>query len=65
MKKVKAGTQGRDLEAGIDAEAVKDHCLLAFTPCGLLSLLSYTTQDYLPRGDSTRNGTNPLIPTNN
>ena len=49
------GNQGKhteqNLEAGTDAEAVKD---VAFwlIPQGLLNLLSYATNDQLPRGDA-------------
>lgn len=28
LMKAKAGTQGRNLEAEIDSEAIKEHCLL-------------------------------------
>jgi hypothetical protein len=41
--KARAGVQGRNLEAGAEAEAMEEHCLLAYSP-GLLSLLSYLTQ---------------------
>jgi hypothetical protein len=43
-RKVRTGTQGRNLEAGAAGEAMEECCLLAFS-CGLLSLLSYRTQD--------------------
>lgn len=28
-KKIRAGTQGRDLEAGVDIETLEEYCLLA------------------------------------
>lgn len=28
-KKIRAGTQGRDLEAGVDVETLEEYCLLA------------------------------------
>ena len=47
------------MEAGVDAEAMEGaaYCLV---PCGLLSLLSYRTQDHQPRGGTTHNGLGPL-----
>jgi hypothetical protein len=36
------------MEAGTDAETTEEHHLLAFSH-GLLSLLSYSTQDHQPR----------------
>lgn len=42
---------GQELEAGSDAEAMKECCFLA-SPHHLLTLLSYSTQDHL-LGDST------------
>ena len=46
--------QSRNLEAGADAEAWRDaaHWL---APRGLLSLLSYRTQDHQPRSGTTHN----------
>jgi len=41
--------QGRNLEAGADAEAMRG-------ATGLLGLLSYRTQDYQPRDGPTHNG---------
>jgi hypothetical protein len=51
--------QSRNLEAGADAEAMEGaaYCL---TPHGLLSLLSYRTQDHQPRHGATYNGLGPL-----
>jgi hypothetical protein len=40
-----------NLEAGADAGAIEECCLLACSH-GLLSLLSYRTQDYQPLGDT-------------
>ena len=50
--------QGRSLEAGADAEAMEGaaYCLASR---GLLSLLSYRTQDYQPRDNTTHNGLGP------
>jgi hypothetical protein len=48
-------TQSRNLEAGVDAEAMEGCSLLASFP-GLLSLLSYRTQDYQPRDGTTHKG---------
>ena len=50
VREVRAGTQGRNPEAGIDAEAIKEHCLL-LAPSGLLSLFSYR-----PRSCATHSG---------
>ena len=51
-----------NLEAGADTEAMEGCCLLACFSA-LLSLLSYRTQDYQPRDDTThyRLGPPPLI----
>ncbi|KAL6032532.1 hypothetical protein STEG23_023306, partial [Scotinomys teguina] len=46
---IRTGTQGRNLEAGTDAEAMEECCWLA--PGGLLSLISYRNQSHQPRGD--------------
>lgn len=45
------GSQGRNLEAGTETKAMEEGCSPAY-PHGLLSLLSYIIQVYLPR-DST------------
>jgi hypothetical protein len=37
-------SQGRNLEAGTEAEAMEELCLLACSPWLLLSLLSYAAQ---------------------
>lgn len=51
-KTAMAGIQtGENLEAGTDAETMKEHCLLACS-----SLLSYILQDHLPRGGPTHSG---------
>ena len=52
-------TQGRNLEAGADAEAMEDAAYWLASP-GLLSLLSYRTQDYQSRDGTTHNGPSPL-----
>ena len=52
-------TQGRNLEAGADAEAVEGAAYWLASP-GLLSLLSYRTQDYQPTNGTTHKGPFPL-----
>jgi len=54
LKKNMAGTLGRNLEAGTEAEAMEEHCLLIFSP-GWSSFI----QDHLPRGDAAHSGLNP------
>jgi hypothetical protein len=55
-KEVRTGTQaGR--EAGADAEPWRDVLYWLASPAPLLSLLSYRTQDYQPRDDTTHKGT--------
>jgi hypothetical protein len=48
-------TQGRNLEAGPDAEVVEG-AVYWLASSDLLSLLSYRTQDYQPRDGTTHNG---------
>jgi hypothetical protein len=57
-KEVRTGTQAGQ-EAGDDAELWRDvtYCLASF---GLLSLLSYRTQDYQPRDGTTHKRSSPL-----
>ena len=50
-----------NLEAGTKAEAMEGDCLL-LSPYGLLSLHSFTTQDYPPRGGTTYYGLGPSSP---
>lgn len=50
--------QERNLGAGADAETMKRCCLLTCIH-GLLSLLSYTTQDQQPKYSTTHNGALP------
>jgi hypothetical protein len=57
-KGCRTGTQAGQ-EAGADAEAMEGCSLLACFP-GLLSLLSYRTQDYQPRDGTTHKGPFPL-----
>ena len=57
-KEVRTGTQAGQ-KAGADAEAMEGCSLLASSP-GLLSLLSYKTQDYQPRDGPTHKGPFPL-----
>jgi hypothetical protein len=56
-KEVRTGTQAGQ-EAGADAEAMEEGCYWLASP-GLLSLLSYRTQDYQPRDGTTHNGPSP------
>jgi hypothetical protein len=58
IKEVRTGTQAGQ-EAGADAEAMEGCSLLACFP-GLLSLLSYRTQDCQPRDGRTHKGPFPL-----
>jgi hypothetical protein len=59
------GSQGREglkpggnLEAGADAEAMEDAAYW-LVPHGLLSLLSYRTQDHQPKHGTTHSGPGP------
>jgi hypothetical protein len=52
--------QSRNLEAGADAEAMEDAAYW-LAPHGLLSLLSYRTQDHQPRNTTTHNGLGSLL----
>jgi hypothetical protein len=56
--------QDWNLEAGADAEPMEE-CCPWLGPHGLLSLLSYKTQDHQPRGDSTPNGLGPPLSISN
>ena len=51
-------TQGKNLEAGTEAEAM-EACCLQLAPHGLLSLLSYTTQDSQPRSGTVQSKLGP------
>jgi hypothetical protein len=53
-KEVRTGTQAGQ-EAGADAEAMEG-CFYWLASPGLLSLLSWRTQDYLPRDRTTHKG---------
>jgi hypothetical protein len=53
------GNQGRNLEVGADAEATGERCCLWQAPSGLLSLLSYSTQNQQPRNATIYNGLGP------
>ena len=57
-KEVRSGTQAGQ-EAGADAEAMEDVPYWLASP-GLLSLLSYGTQDYQPGDGPTHKGPFPL-----
>ena len=50
--------QGRILEAGADTEAM-ECAAFCLAPHGLLSLLSYRTQDHQPRDGTTYHGWGP------
>ncbi|EGV99603.1 hypothetical protein I79_006008 [Cricetulus griseus] len=52
------GSQGRNLEAGADAEAVED-AAYRIPPHSFLSLISYSIQDHQPRDGTTHNGQSP------
>lgn len=45
-------TQGINLEAGNEAEGMEETAY-SLTICDLLSLIFYSTQDYLPQGEVT------------
>ena len=51
--------QGGNLETGAGVEAMNGSCFLACFH-GLLSLLSYRTQDHQPRDSTTHNGLESL-----
>jgi len=51
-------TQDRNLEAGADAEAVEEGCLLACFPW-LSQPASYRTQDHQPRDGTAHSGLGP------
>lgn len=56
-REVRVRTQGRNLEAGADAEAMEEWLALR----GLLKLISYSTLDYQPRsGTATVTELSPL-----
>ena len=57
---IRGGSQDRNpsrviLEVGADTEAMEECCLWLASP-GLLSLLSYRTQDHQSRDDTTHHG---------
>lgn len=47
QREVREGAQGRNPEAGVEAEAMEETVTDLF-PHGILSILSHTTQNYLP-----------------
>jgi hypothetical protein len=62
-KEVRTGTQAGQ-EAGADAAEAMEGCSLLTCFPGLLSLLSYKTQDYQPRDGTTHKGpSHPWSPT--
>lgn len=54
-RKVRAGAEIRNPEAGTEADAVEGFCFLVCSSW-LFSLLSYRIQNCLPRGGTTHNG---------
>lgn len=48
VMKAKAGTQGRNLEAGIDSEAIKEHCLLTQSASSFISFKTFFPVVALP-----------------
>lgn len=48
LREARAGTQGRNVEAGTEADTTKEHRLLAHSSW-LSLLLVYITEDHLPR----------------
>lgn len=57
-REVKTGTQGRNLEAGSDAESMEECCPLDCSPW-LTQPASYTIQDHLSKGGTTHNMLGP------
>ena len=53
----RAEAPGRTLEAGTEVQAMKEHCLLSRLP-----FLSFTSQDFLPKGDTVLSGLDPPTP---
>ena len=64
MKSGQELKQGRNLKAGADAEAM-ERAAYWLASTGLLSLLSYRTQDHQPRDGTTHNGLGPLTSVTN
>ena len=60
MKGVRAGTQSGNLEAGTEAETMKEHCLMACSS-GSHSVCIFTPlrKDHLPQGGTTLSGLGP------
>jgi hypothetical protein len=56
-RKARTGTHGKNLEAGTEVQAMKEHCLLSRLP-----FLSFTSQDFLPKGDTVLSGLDPPTP---
>jgi hypothetical protein len=56
--------QGRNLEAGADAEAMEGCCFLACSLGLLLNLFSNRIQDHQPRDGPTHNGLSPFTSIN-
>jgi hypothetical protein len=64
MKSEQELQQGRNLEAWLDAESIEGAAEW-LAPHGLLSLLSYRTQDHQPRSGITHCGLGPSLPITN
>lgn len=60
-REAKAGSQGKNLEAGTAAERTdrQRNGARSFDPHGLVSMLSYITQDNLPQGGTADSGLGP------
>lgn len=55
MREVRAGTQGRDLEAGTEVEAIEDHCLMACSSSPAQPAFLYSLRPPA-QGDAAHNG---------
>lgn len=55
LKRSRGRNSKQDLEAGTEAEAMEDHCLLAGSPW-LAQIVYYAPQDYFPTGDTIHTG---------
>jgi hypothetical protein len=56
VRSIRKGSQGRNLQAGTEAEAMEECCLPSMV---LLSLLSYRAQDYQSKGATTLSELSP------
>lgn len=55
LKRRQGKNSKQDMEAGTEAEATEEHCLLACSPW-LAQIVYYATQDYFPTGDTIHSG---------